>query len=187
MNGTNELLNIRLADNSFDYRSAGKTLHRGLEFGLTYKPNKSVFVRLGGTTAVHRYQAFVLSEKATDALKNVNGKDMPSSPRWLWNAEVSYYPNWAKNLRTSLEWQHVDGWYQNQINTIRYKGYDLLNARAGYQWKGIEMFVNVLNIADALYATNATRGNNATDRTTFTPAAPRTFTLGLQYNFAGKQ
>jgi outer membrane receptor protein involved in Fe transport len=186
MNGTNELLNIRQPDNSTDYQSAGKTLHRGIEFGLTYKHNTQLFVRFGGTTAIHRFVEFTLSQKASDVLKDVNGKDMPSAPRWLWNSEISYYPNWFKNFRTSVEWQHVAGWFQNQTNTVRYEGYNLVHFRAGYRWKGIEVFTNVMNLTDALYATNATRGNAATDRTTFTPAAPRTFTMGVQYNFTGK-
>ncbi|MFX5253022.1 hypothetical protein ABTD06_19945, partial [Acinetobacter baumannii] len=38
MTGLNELLNIRQPDNSFDYQSAGKTLHTGIEFGVTAKP-----------------------------------------------------------------------------------------------------------------------------------------------------
>lgn len=187
MNGTNELLNIRQPDNSYDYQSAGKTLHRGVELGVTYRPSKQVFFRFGGTHAVHRFVEFTLSQRASDAVQNVNGNDMPSAPRWLWNTEISYYPAWFKNFRTSVEWQHVSGWYQNQVNTVSYGGYDFANLRAGYQWKGIELFTNVLNVTNALFATNATRGNNATDRTTYTPAAPRTFVFGVQYNFTGKR
>ena len=187
MNGTNELLNIRQPDNSTDYQAAGKTLHKGIELGLTFKPSKQIMFRTGGAYSIHRFVEFVLSQRASDALKDVNGKDMPSAPRWMWNSELSYYPTWLKGFRTSVEWQHVSKWYQNQINTVSYDGYDLFNFRAGYQWKGIEVFTNIMNLTDALYATNATRGNAATDRTTFTPAAPRTFVLGLQYNFAGKK
>lgn len=184
MNGTNELLNIRQPDNSYDYQSAGKTLHRGVELGVTYRPSKQLFFRFGGTHALHRFEQFTLSQRASDAVQNVDGKDMPSAPRWLWNTEISYYPAWLPNFRTSLEWQHVSGWYQNQVNTVRYGGYDVANVRVGYQWKGIEVFSNIMNIGNALYATNATRGNNATDQTTFTPAAPRTFVFGIQYSFA---
>jgi iron complex outermembrane receptor protein len=187
MNGRNELLNVRLADNSYDYQSAGKTLHRGVEFGLTYKPSKEFFFRFGGTSAIHRYEEFALSNRESDAVKDVNGRDMPSSPRWLWNSEISYYPRWFRNFRSSIEWQHVAGYYQNQVNTVKYEGYDILNARIGYQWKAIEIFSNVLNLTDVLYATNATRGNNTTDRTTYNAAAPRTFVLGVQYTFTGKK
>lgn len=186
MKGTNELLSIRQPDNSTDYQSAGRTLHRGIELGLTYRPSKQLFVRFGGTHALHRFDEFTLSQRVSDVIQNVNGKDMPSAPRTLWNTEVTYYPAWAKNLRASLEWQHVSGWYQNQINTVRYNGYDFANARLGYQWKGIEVYTNVLNVTNVLYATNATRGNNSTDRTTYTPAAPRTFVIGVQYSFSGK-
>ena len=186
MNGTNELLNIRQPDNSFDYQSAGRTLHRGVELGVTYRPSKQVFFRFGGTHAVHQFVAFTLSQRASDAVQNVNGNDMPSAPRTIWNTEISYYPVWLKNFRTSLEWQHVSGWYQNQINTVRYGGYDFANFRVGYQWHGIEVFSNVLNATNVLFATNATRGNNATDRTTYSPSAPRTLVFGIQYNFSGK-
>ncbi|ARK09403.1 TonB-dependent receptor [Fibrella sp. ES10-3-2-2] len=185
MNGTNELLNIRLPDNSTDYQSAGKTLHRGVELGITYRPSKQVFFRAGGTHAVHQFVEFTLSQRTSDAVQNVNGNDMPSAPRTLWNTEISYYPSWLKNFRSSVEWQHVAGWYQNQINTVRYDGYNFANVRLGYQWKGIELYTNVLNATNVLFATNATRGNNATDRTTFTPAAPRTVVVGLQYTFTG--
>ncbi len=186
MNGTNELLSIRQPDNSTDYQSAGRTLHRGVELGLTYRPSKQVFFRFGGTYAVHQFVEFTLSQRTTDALQNVNGKDMPTAPRAVWNTEVSYYPAWLKNFRSSVEWQHVASWYQNQVNTVSYGGYDFANVRLGYQWHGVELFSNITNATNVLFATNATRGNNATDRTTFTPAAPRTVTLGLQYTFSGK-
>ncbi|NOS57422.1 MAG: TonB-dependent receptor [Cyclobacteriaceae bacterium] len=187
MDGTNELLNIRQPDNSFDYQSAGKTLHRGIEVGLTIKPSTEYFFRIGGTTALHRFEDFQISKKPTDKYQNLAGLEMPSAPRYSWNTEFYYYPSFVKNLRTSIEWQHVSGWYQNQINTVRYKGYDLINYRIGYQWKGVEVYTNILNLGDVLYASNATRGNNATDRTTFTPAAPRTLVIGVQYNFTGKK
>jgi iron complex outermembrane receptor protein len=186
MKGTNELLNIRQPDNSTDYQSAGKTLHRGIELGLTVKPSQQFFFRLGGTTALHRFEDFQISTKSTDKYQNLAGYDMPAAPRWTWNTEFYYYPQYIPNLRTSVEWQHVGGYYQNQINTIRYEGYDVINYRIGYKWKWIEVYSNVLNVTDVLYSTNATRGNNTTDRTTYTPAAPRTFVFGIQYNFSGK-
>jgi iron complex outermembrane receptor protein len=187
MVGENELLNIRQPDNSFDYQSAGKTLHKGIELGVSFKPFDELFFRFSGTYSTHQFTEFILSVRASDALKNVNGKAMPSSPPAVWNTELTYSPLWLKGLRTSLEWQHVDSWYQNQINTISYAGYDLLNARIGYTWGSIEIFSNVMNAANALYASNATRGNNPTDRTTFTPAAPRNFVFGIQYNFREKK
>jgi iron complex outermembrane receptor protein len=127
-------------------------------------------------------------------LKNVNGKDMPQSPRWIANSEITYKPAYAKGFRISMEWQRIGSWYQNQVNAVKYddkgflglSGASYLNLRTGYQWKSIEVFSNILNLTNELYANSATRGNSPTDRTTFTPAAPRTVVFGVQYSFTGK-
>lgn len=196
LDGRNELLNIRQPDNSTDYQSAGKTLHRGVEYGLTYKPTSELFFRFGGTNAVHRYQAFALSTSTTDAVQNVNGKDMPQAPRWVANTELTYKPQWLPGWRVAGEYQRISAWYQNQVNTVRYadtglfgaEGVSTLNLRTGYSWREtVEVFVNVLNLTNERYATAATRGNAATDRSTYTPGAPRTVSVGVQYNFIGSK
>jgi outer membrane receptor protein involved in Fe transport len=194
MIGYKELLNIRQQDNSTDYQSAGKTLHRGIEYGITYKPGAEWFFRFGGTNAIHRFEDFELSNRSTDEVKNVNGNEIPQSPGWIANSEVTYKPGYLKGFRIAVEWQRIGSWYQDQINNVSYndksflglKGVSYLNLRTGYEWKGIELFMNVLNLTDELYANAATRGNSATDRTTFTPAAPRTFILGLHYSLTAK-
>jgi outer membrane receptor protein involved in Fe transport len=187
MDGRNELLNIRQADNSFDYQSAGKTLHQGVEYSIVIKPSDQLNFRFGGTTALHRFEDFLVSIKSADALKKLDGFEMPISPRTTFNTELSYYPKWFKNFRTSLELQHADNWYQNQVNTIQYDGYNVLNVRISYKFRGIELFSNMMNINNALYATNASRGNNLTDRSTYIPSAPRTFVMGIQYNITGQK
>ncbi len=193
--GKNELLSIRQPDNSTDYQSAGKTTHQGIEYGATYRPNKEWMIRFSGTNATHRFDEFVLSTKATDLIKNVNGKTMPSAPSWIVNSEVVYKPKYVKGLKVGLEWQHMSAWYQDQINSVKYedkgvfglKGISVLNARIGYEWKCIEVFSNIMNLSNELYAFNATRGNTSTSRTTYTPAPPRTFVFGVQYNFTAKK
>ena len=195
MVGRNELLNIRQPDGSTDYQSAGKTLHKGIEYSISYKPNNQWLIRFGGTNAVHRFVKFTLSTREADRVKDVNGFDMPQAPKWVANTEIGYRPDYIKGLRLGIEWQAISSWYQNQINSVRYsdrgafgfKGVSVLNFRTGYQFKSLEVFVNVLNASNELYASAATRGNNMTDRSTYTPSAPRTFTTGIQYNFNGKK
>ncbi len=196
MNGTQELLSIRQPDNSTDFQSAGKTLHRGIEYGVTYKPNNEIFFRFGGTNAIHRFEEFILSTRPIDAVKEVNGKDMPQSPTWIANTEITYKPRFAKGLRLALEYQRVSEWYQNQINTVQYndkgflgaRGISVLNFRVGFGYthfknNHVEIFANVMNLTNELYTNSATRGNAPADRTTFTPAAPRTIVMGLQFGF----
>lgn len=194
MTGRKELLGVRQPDNSIEYQSAGKTLHRGVEYGVTFKPDDQWFFRFGGTNAIHRFEEFELSTRNIDQVKNVNNKQMPQSPAWIANAETTYKPKFAKGLRVSVEWQRISSWYQDQINSVRYadkgflglKGVSYLNLRTAYGWKGVEIFTNILNLTDELYANAATRGNLPSDKTTFTPAAPRTFIFGIQYTLTGK-
>ncbi|WP_406844290.1 TonB-dependent receptor [Flavobacterium soyae] len=187
MEGKNELLSIKLPDNSTDYRSAGETRHKGIEFGASYRPSQQFNIRLGGTYAQHTYIDFKLSDKPSDPVQDLNGKEMPAAPKWSGNSEVSYYPDWLPNLRTSIEWQLVGSYYQDQINTVKYDGYNIFNTRVGYQWKGIEVYGNVMNLTDKLYAYNVSRANTTNAQPTYTAAAPRTFVFGIQYNFSLKK
>ena len=187
LKGRNELLSIRQPDNSTDTQSAGQTSHKGIEFGLNFKPSNQVAFRLGGTYARHDYIDFTVSTKPTDLVKELGGFEMPSSPRWVINSEINYYPKWLPNFRSSLEYQYVSSWYQNQINTFSYAGYSIFNARLGYKLNQVEFFVNIMNLTDKLYTTNVTRGNAVTDRPTFTAAAPRLFMFGIQYDLKLKK
>ena len=77
----------------------------------------------------------------------------------------------------------MGSYYQDQINTIKYASYDMFNFRAGYEWKGIEIYGNIINITDKLYAYNVSKGNLSTSQPNYIASAPRTFLVGLQYNF----
>lgn len=182
MKGKNELLNIRQADNSFDYQSAGKTKHLGVEIGINYKPSNQIQLRAGGSYGYHQFIDFVLSTKPTDALKDLNGKEMPSAPRFISNNEINYYPNWLKGSRISIEHQWISSYYQDQINTVKYSGYTNFNARISYKIKFAEIYGQVFNAFDKLYAYNVTRANANNAQPTFTPAAPRTFIGGITFN-----
>jgi iron complex outermembrane receptor protein len=186
MEGKNELLSVRLPDNTTDYRSVGETRHKGIEFGGNYKLSSQLNIRFGGTVAEHTFINFKVSDNPADLLQNLDGKEMPAAPRWSGNSEISYYPNWLPKFRTSLEWQSVGNYYQDQINTVKYAGYDIFNFRAGYEWKSFEIYGNIINLTDKLYAYNVSRGNTTTSQPTYTAAAPRTFMIGLQYNFSLK-
>ena len=177
LEGNNELLGIRQPDNTTDYQSAGKTLHEGIEYQITYRPNDSWNFRFGGTNAKHTFMDFVLSTRVSDALKNVNGKEMPQAPNFIANSEVTYK---YKGARIALEWQKIGPWFQDQVNRVSFEGVSVFNLRVGYTYKAYQFFTNILNLGNSLYATTATRGNNATDKSTYTPAAPRTVVVGVQ-------
>ena len=105
---------------------------------------------------------------------------MNNAPNWTYNSEVWYKPSFIKGLRVGAELQHIGSYYVDPLNTAKYEGYNVLNLRAGYQFKGLEVWVNVLNATDNYYS-------NITSKSSFgysyQLADPRNFNIGFAYDF----
>ncbi len=188
LEGTNEIVSFRLPDNSTENRNSGRTLHQGIEYSLAYKPVEDVLFRIGGTNAVHQYIEYDVQQNANGEVTSYSGNFMPEAPSFIANAELTLKPRFIKGFRTSLEWQGIGPWYKNDANTFQYddktfllKGVSLLHLRAGYQFRNMEVYCNVLNLTDELYASAVTRGSN--NRDTFSAGAPRTVAVGFKYTF----
>ncbi|RZL02500.1 MAG: TonB-dependent receptor, partial [Pedobacter sp.] len=59
LDGTNEIVNVRLADGSYQNQNAGKTSHKGIEANIKYSPLNELSVRIGGTYAEHKYIHYI--------------------------------------------------------------------------------------------------------------------------------
>src|SRR5690606_30763236 len=106
---------------SQENRNAGKTTHRGIEYGLKWQWNNELHFRFSGTNALHIFDEY------EESGEDYAGNKMGQAPSWIANAEIAYKPRWLENFRCALEWQHVDRYYTNPQNTGEYPGYDLLN------------------------------------------------------------
>jgi len=175
LDGTNEIVSVKLDDGSTENRNAGKTSHKGIEFGINATPVKDVSVRISGAYSQHRFVNFV--EKGN----SYNGNEMNNAPRWMHNAEVWYKPSFAKGLRLGAEWQKIGSYYMDPKNTVKYHGYNVLNLRAGYQYKAFEVWLNVMNATNNYYSYISTKSASGYS---FTLAEPRNFTIGIAYDFA---
>jgi outer membrane receptor protein involved in Fe transport len=172
MNGADEIITVRLPDDSQANRNAGATRHAGVEYAIVARPVDDLSLRFGGSNALHR---FVRHEEEGATL---DGHAMPGAPGWVANAEVALTPRWVPGGRLALEWQHVGPYWMNSTNTARYDGYDVLNLRAGYRVAGAEIWVQLLNVTDAHYATMASRGRFGD---AYNAGAPRTVVAGVRY------
>jgi len=56
--------------------------------------------------------------------------------------------------------------------------------RAGYTLKNMEVYANITNLTNELYAHNVSRGKWGD---TFTPAAGRIVAMGITYTFTSKK
>jgi iron complex outermembrane recepter protein len=174
LRGTNEVISVKLDDGSFSNQNAGRTIHRGIEFGLNAKPLNDLSVRVSGAYSKHQFVDFV--EKGV----KYSGNEMSNAPNWIYNSEVWYRPYFVKGMRLGVELQHVGSYYVDPQNTARYDGYDVLNVRAGYQLKAFEIWLNVLNATDNYYSYITSKSSFGYS---YQLAEPRNFNVGVSFDF----
>ncbi|MGY5393070.1 TonB-dependent receptor [Acinetobacter sp. NigerLNRRAM0016] len=175
LTGEDEVISYTKPDNTREPRNAGKTLHEGIEIGGSWKISDAYQQRLklSGSLARHEYREFQPS-----SILDYSGNSMPSSPKSFGTLEYQIQPIPA--LLLSAEGVYVGSYWINDANTVKYSGHTLLNLRANYRHKAYEIYGQVMNATDVHYAESTSFSNN---QASYTPAAPRTFLLGLQYQF----
>lgn len=178
MDGRNEIISVLQDDGSTIRQNAGETIHEGIEYGVSAYLHKDLSLRISGTNAKHEFDDY--EESGTD----FSGKDLPQAPEWIMNTQLTYKPKYIKGFRISIEWQHIDEYFMDQSNTKKYEGYDVFNLRLAYERKAFELWTNIMNIGDELYATVA-RSNQWGQ--TYSLGNPRNITVGLAYKFQKKQ
>lgn len=177
MEGSHEIVSVRLPDGSYQNQNAGKTTHQGVEATFKFLPTPSLTLRMSGTYAVHRFVAYTVGGQ------DLGGNEMTTAPRVIVNTELTYRPSWVKGLRFSAEWQALGKYWMNPSNTESYPGYHLFNLRAAYEFQAFEIWLHALNAGDALYATTA---DAYAYGKSYRPGNPRTFQLGIAYSMRGK-
>jgi outer membrane receptor protein involved in Fe transport len=173
LEGTNEVISVKLDNGAMENQNAGRTKHKGIEFGLQAIPSTEWSVRVSGAYSEHRFVRF------TEKGNSYDGNEMNGAPRWMHNAEVWYKPSFAKGLRVGAEWQHIGSYFMDPKNTVKYEGYQVLNLRAGYQYRGAEIWVHVMNANNNYYSYISTKSNSGFS---YQLAEPRNYVLGLSYD-----
>jgi outer membrane receptor protein involved in Fe transport len=178
LRGKDEIVSVRQTDGTNQNQNAGKTLHKGIEYGINFRPNSQFDVRLSASTAKHSYLEYVARGI------NFNNKIMSGAPKFLSNAEMNWRPKFIKGLRLGAEWQHQSKYFMDDANAFTYKGFDLIHLRVGYRIGKFETWVNALNLMDAYYSTSATKSTASGNASyAYNLGSPREITLGVGLNF----
>ncbi|MEO6948428.1 MAG: TonB-dependent receptor, partial [Ginsengibacter sp.] len=156
LNGNNEIVNVRRDDGSYQNENAGITSHKGIELNVKYQPVQELSFRVGGTVAKHRFVEYNLQGK------NYSGNEMPQSPSYIMNGEVTYKPLALQGFRISMEGQSVGNYFTDPQNTSKYNGFTVWNARMGYEIKKVEAWVNVINFLNNNYAVTVEKSGYGT-------------------------
>ncbi len=174
LDGKDEVVSIRQSDGTSLSTNAGKTRHEGVELSVHYSPTNDLSLQLGGTYAQHQYIEFI------DGNTDVSGNKMKGAPPYIINTKATYKPHFIEGFRISLEWQGLGKYYTDPENQHTYKGYHIFNLRTGYNFKGFEIWANLMNFTNRVYATTAEYkyGANA-----YTPGQLIQLQVGLGYHF----
>lgn len=174
MDGKDEIISVLMDDGSTEKQNAGETRHSGIELAWNHQLSKELSARISAIHAKHEFIEY------TESGRDYSDKDMFGAPDWIINAVVTFKPKALKGFRSSLEMQHIGPYFTDQDNTKEYDGYTIFNLRLGYEWKSFELWANILNLSDELYA-NVVRSSRWGD--SYTTGNPRNFNLGIGYNF----
>ena len=177
LDGKNEIVSVRLPDGSYQNQNAGATSHKGIELNIHYAPVRDIQFRVGGTVAKHKYIDYVQQGKS------FSGNDMPQSPSYIMNGEITYKPHYLKGFRIAIECQSLGSYFTDPQNTSKYKGFTVFNARAGYSFSRFETWVNCINVTNKNYAVTVEKSVYGTS---YRPGQLCTANIGVAYHF-GKQ
>jgi outer membrane receptor protein involved in Fe transport len=159
--------------------NAGETLHRGVEIGAGFRLAPHWDFDTSLSYAKHTYGEWVIS-----GTTDYSGNEMETAPRLIANTRFTHTPSLLRGGKFALEWTRLGRYWMDAANTHEYAGHNLLNLRINYpfanQW---EVYGSVINVADRRFAESASLSGTQEQ---FAPGMPRTFYLGVQYNWRGR-
>ena len=153
------------------YINGGKTFHQGVEVSLSSKLTQELATKVAYSYSKHEYDDDPVFEN----------NEQEQAPNNVANVRLIYKPETVKGLTSLLEWEHVGSWWLDNANTKRYAGHDILHVKVNYKPNDkLMLFAKVNNIADKVYAESA---SISFGREKYTPAAPRQYFAGLEYQW----
>jgi outer membrane receptor protein involved in Fe transport len=178
MNGVDEIINVKLANGISSSENAGKTRHRGIEYGVTYRPGDEWLFRVSASNAKHTFVDYVSGGV------DYSGKEMADAPHFFGSAQVTYKPHYVRGLRLSVEGQRAGKYYMDNLEQYTYGGFEVVNVRAGYDLGHFGVWVNVLNAFNEYYSTISQLSvSSGAAAYSYQLGDPRMVTLGLRYRF----
>jgi outer membrane receptor protein involved in Fe transport len=180
-NGTNEIVSVLHADGTSQNQSTGKTRHKGIEYSVRYLFFDQLETRFSAANSIHQFIEYVYQDN------DYSGNYMSLAPKFVANSEVIWRPKFLKNFRIGIEWEKIGAYFVDDVNSKKYDGYSLFNLRTGYKKGGINLWLNILNMSDELYAVRAQRSSYGAQVVTYVPGTRRSILLGTGYSFGERK
>lgn len=177
-----DILTYTDADNNKETMNAGKTLHQGIETGLTAPLHADIDLALS-----YAYTEFTYEDWQPNAETDYSGNQIVAAPRDMGNVAVAYHPSQLNGGKVELEFVHLGQYWMDQKNTQTYRGHQLLNIRFNYSVNPeFKLSARILNLENKTYATNASykeAGQYSGEKFEYAPGMPRTAYVSASYSF----
>ncbi|MGE0151324.1 MAG: TonB-dependent receptor family protein [Reyranellaceae bacterium] len=166
--------------------NAGRTIHQGVELGLTARLAENLFAPDAKTPdRLVLRQAYTFSDFRFDGDPSFGDNKLPGVPRHYYRAELVYSHPSGFFLGPNLEWVPQAYWIDN-ANTVKTKPYALLGARAGYDFgNGLRLFADARNLTDEKYigSVGVVPVATAANANVFNPGDGRAVYAGLEFRW----
>lgn len=169
--------------------NAGRTIHQGIELGLTARLLENVFTdgnaAEGKADSLVLRQAYTFSDFRFDDDPAFGDNKLPGIPRHYYRAELIYSSPLGFFIGPNVEWVPQSYWIDN-ANTVKTKAYALLGARAGYDFgNGLRVFLDARNLTDENYISSVGVVPVATpaNANVFNPGDGRGVYAGLEFRW----
>ncbi len=158
--------------------NASRVIHKGFEAAMQWHINEQLNVSTAYTQAKHEF----------DQHEKYSGNEMTMAPDYIANIRLRYQPSFLSGFTSMLEVQSIGKYWLDDDNSQdengndrTYDGYTVINLKARYQASPqLSIHARVLNLADKDYVQEASYRYR---KTKYSPGAPRTLYLGLNYQW----
>jgi len=151
--------------------SDGHTRHLGVEFETGWQIDDDLRLAGRGTWARHTYRF----DRDLGGETIISGRDIPSAPRRLWSADLTWTP--GQRWTTQLAVEHTGDYWLNAANTRRYSGHTLWHGIVEFEpAPGWNLVLRARNLTGRRYAE---RADFAFGNYRYFPGAGRSFFVSL--------
>ncbi len=159
--------------------NASRVIHKGVEASADWLINDEFNISFAYSKSKHEFD---------EDEKNA-GNEMKMAPDYIANARFRYKPAYLSGFSSMLEMQSIGEYWMDDANSTNpdtgesrtYEGYTIINLKARYQVSPqLALHARVLNLSDKFYAQEA---EYRYGRNSWSPGAPRTIYLGLNYQW----
>jgi len=158
--------------------NASRVIHKGVEASILWQINEQLNISTAYSQSKHEF----------DEHEQYSGNEMSAAPDFIANVRVRYMPAYLQGFTAMLEIQSIGEYWLDDANSQDDEGNDRIedgytigNLKARYQVsEQLSLHARLLNISDEEYVQEASYRYG---KTQFSPGAPRTAYIGLNYQW----